>query len=191
MTKEVFSYCRSCRACQLKSKYKPPKAPIVERPMLSEPFECMAVDIVGPYEKAKGGYRYVLTTICMATRWPEAVPLRNIQARTVAEALWQVFSRTSVPELLSSDRGTQFCSNLLDELCELTQIGRIKTTPYHPQTNGCIERMHSTLNSVLSKCREEKKDWAVQISFVLFVLRQMPNADSCMCICSQQIYVYI
>ncbi len=114
----------------------------------------------------------------MATRWPEAIPLRSITAKSVAEGLWQIFSRTSIPEVILSDQGSQFCSKLMKELCERIQVQKVRTSPYHPQSNGCVERMHSTLKSVLSKCIDAKRDWAAQIPFVLFILRQMPNSDS-------------
>ncbi len=66
VVKDCINYCKSCTKCQRTSKYMPPKAPIVERPVLSEPFESMAVDLVGPLPKGKGGARFILTTICLA-----------------------------------------------------------------------------------------------------------------------------
>ncbi len=54
---------RGCGVCQRKSKYKPKRAPVVERPVLSEPFEDVAVDIVGPLAKGKGGCRFLLTYV--------------------------------------------------------------------------------------------------------------------------------
>ncbi len=76
----------------------------------------------------------------------------------MAEGLWQIFSRTGIPKTILSDQGTQIFSQLLRELCQLTGIEQFRTSPYHPQCNGIIERMHSTFNP-----------------FVLFVLRQMPG----------------
>ncbi len=177
MSKDVFAHCRGCEQCQMKSRYVPRKAPTVDRPLLTEPFESVAFDLVGPLPKGKGGCMYLLTYVCMATRWPEAIPLRAITARSVAEGLWNIFARTSIPEIILTDQGSQFCSRLVKELCELVQIQKVRTSPYHPQTNGCIERMHSTFKSVLGKCIEEKKDWVAQVPFVLFVLRQMPHSD--------------
>ena len=58
---------------------------MVERTIITEPFEQVAFDIVGPFPKAKGGYRHVLTSICMGSKWPEAIPLKLITAKAVAE----------------------------------------------------------------------------------------------------------
>ncbi len=178
MVKEVEEHCRGCRVCQLKSKARPSKAPAVERPVLTEPFESVAVDLVGPLPKGKGGCRFLLTYVCMATRWPEAIPLRSITARSVAEGLWSIFSRTAIPEQLLSDQGAQFCGRVVRQLCELLGVEKLRTSPYHPQTNGMVERMHGTLKGVLGRCIDDGVDWVGQVPLALYVLRQMPHADS-------------
>ncbi len=178
MVREIVKYCRSCEKCQVRSKYKPRRAPAVEQPVLAEPFENVAIDLVGPLPKGKGGCRYILTYICLATRWPEAVPLRSITAKSVVEGLWSIFSRTSVPEVVLSDQGSQFCGRVMGQLCSWLGVEKVKTSPYHPESNGCVERMHGTMKSVLGKCLDEGLDWVEQLNFVMFVLRQMPHRDS-------------
>ncbi len=61
MVTEIEEHCRSCDTCQRKSKHKPRKVPAVDRPVLTEPFESVAVDLVGPLPKGKGGCRFLLT----------------------------------------------------------------------------------------------------------------------------------
>ncbi len=122
--------------------------------------------------------RAPLTCVCLATRWPEAVPLRSITAKAVAEGLWLIFSRTSVPEKMLSDQGGQFCGKVVSELSRMLGIERVRTSPYHPQTNGTVEQFHGTLKSILGKCVDEGKDWVEQLSFALFVMRQMPHAGT-------------
>ncbi len=164
--------------CQRKSKSKPAKVPAVDRPVLTEPFESVAVDLVGPLPKGKGGCRFLLTYICMASRWPEAVALRSITAKSVAEGHWCILSRTAVPEVLLTDQGSQFCGRMVKQLCQLLGIEKIRTLPYHPQFNGIVERMHGTLKSVLGRCVDDKVDWVSQVPLALYVLRQMPHSDS-------------
>ncbi len=178
MVREIEEYCRGCSVCQAKSKARPSKVPAVERPVLTELFESVAVDLVGPLPKGKGGCRFLLTYVCMATRWPEAIPLRSITARSVAEGLWSIFSRTAIPEQLLSDQGSQFCGRVVKHLCRLLGIEKLRTSPYHPQTNGMVERMHGTLKGVLGRCAEEKVDWVGQVPLALYVLKQMPHSDS-------------
>ena len=76
LASEVKAYCDSC---QRGNKAGPRKAPMVECPVISVPFEQVALDIVGPLPVGKGGARFILTAACMATRWPEAVPYQQRQ----------------------------------------------------------------------------------------------------------------
>ena len=84
-----------------------------------------------------------------ATRYPEAVPLRKIDADTVADALCQTFSRFGLPDELLSDRGSNFLSKVLTALLNMLKIAHLKTSPYHPQSNGMLERFHGTLKAML------------------------------------------
>ncbi len=178
MVKEIVDYCKSCRVCQVKSKHRPRRAPAVERPLLAEPFESVAIDLVGPLPKGKGGSRFILTYVCLATKWPEAVPLRSITAKAVMDGLWSIFSRTSIPERILSDQGSQFCGKMMKQLCAWLGIEKVRTSPYHPESNGAVERMHGTMKSVLGKCIDEGLDWVEQLGFVMYVLRQVPHSDS-------------
>ena len=68
-------------------KSNPRKAPMIEREIVSVPFETVAIDLVGPFEKGRVGYRYLLTYVCMASKWPEAIPIKSIKARSVLDGL--------------------------------------------------------------------------------------------------------
>ncbi len=95
------------------------------------------------------------------------MPLRTISAKAVAEGLWSIFARTSIPERILTDTGCQFCSGLVKEVCRLLGLEKVKTTPYHPQTNSAVKRMHGTLNAIWGKCEEAELDWVGQVNFVL------------------------
>ena len=113
---DVIQYIRSCDVCQKCSKVQR-KVPMIERKVMSEPFESMAVDIVGPFPKGKGGCRYLLTCICMASRWPDALPLKSITAKAISVGLIEIFSRTGIPLELLSDQGAQFIGKVVTQLC--------------------------------------------------------------------------
>ena len=136
---DVRKHCTSCESCQKANKSGLRRAPMVERLVITEIFEKISVDIVGPLPKGKGGAEYILTIMCLASRWPEAVPLRTITARAIAEAMLPVFSRIGLPLEMLSDQGSQFTGKLAKEVCKLLQIKQVRTTAYHPQTNGAIE----------------------------------------------------
>ena len=152
------------------------KVPLVSMPIISEPFSRVAIDLVGPLIPSCRGHRYILTVIDCATRFPEAIPLKNIDTTTIAEALVTVFSRVGIPKEMLSDRGTQFKSDLMSEINRLLSIKAIFTSPYHACTNGTIERFHAVLKSMLKKlCMDKPKEWDRYIPSVLFAYREIPN----------------
>ncbi len=68
-------------------------------------------------------------------------------------------------------------SQLMKEVCSLCGIDRVQSTPYHPQTNGALERLHGTLKPILTKARNQGLDWVSFLPMALFALRQVPSAD--------------
>ena len=127
----VTRYVASCDLCQRNvSKGTVAKAPMGKLPLIGTPFSVMCVDIVGPISPPSDGYRYILTTIDMCTRLPEAIPLKDINTSTVAEALLEIFSRVGLPEKVHSDRGSQFTSEMMHEVCRLLDVKQSTTTPY-------------------------------------------------------------
>ena len=152
----------------------PRRVPMVNRPVITERFEKIAVDIVGPLPKEKGSAEYLLTIMCMASRWPEAIPLKRITAKPVADAMLPIFSRIELPLVILSDQGSQFSSKLAKEVCKLLQIDQVCTTAYHLKTNGMIERFHGTLEGILTKAVHKGIDWVDHLRFALFAVRQMP-----------------
>ena len=178
MGKDISLHCKSCQVCQKCSKNGPRKAPLVIQPLYSIPFECCAFDIVGPLPKARGGYEYILTYICLATRWQEAIPLRGVSARQVAGAMVQIWTRTDIPKRVLTDCGPQFVSDLFKRVCKIFNIDKITTTPYHPECNGVLERMHGTLGSILTKARAEGLQWPDVLPMALHALRRMPNRST-------------
>ena len=180
MDADVKRWVRSCDICQKtadKGRVKP--APLNPLPIISEPFQRVAVDIVGPINpRASDGSKYILTLVDFSTRWPEAVPLRNIETTTVAEALWEIFCRIGIPRQVLSDRGTQFTSAMMAELLRLLSIEGLRTTPYHPQCNGLCEKFNGTLKRMLRRmAAEQPKEWPRYISPLLFAYREAPQSS--------------
>ena len=102
----------------------------------------------------------ILTMMDYATRYPEAVPLKDIEAETVAEALVNMFTRVGVPKEILNDQGSQFLSAVMKEMCRLLSLKQLVTTPYHPICNGLIEKFNDTLKNMLRHmCAEKPKDW--------------------------------
>ncbi len=109
------------------------------------------MDVVGPLERSKTGNRYLLVITDYATRYPEVFPLKIVRARNVAICLVQLFSRVGFPRTIVTDQGSNFMSKLLKQVYQLLGIKGLRTTPYHPQTDGLVERFNQTLKQMLRK----------------------------------------
>ena len=173
---DVAEFCRSCESCQKCPHRKVPKAQLIPLPIISEPFQRIALDIVGPLPRSRSGNRYVLVICDYATRFPEAVPLRSIEAEKIAEELIRLFARVGIPNEILTDQGSNFTSQLLSELYRLLHVHPIRTSPYHPQTDGLVERFNQTLKLMLRKTAgEEGKDWDKLLPYLLFAYREVPQ----------------
>ncbi len=114
-----------------------------------------------------------------ATRYPEAVPLRTISAKSVAKALFRIISRVGIPKEILTDQGTAFMSRTLSKLYELLGIKSILTNVYHPQMDGLVERFNRTLKSMVRKfVKENAKNWDKWLEPLLFAVREVPQAST-------------
>ncbi|KAL7289575.1 hypothetical protein TKK_0016543 [Trichogramma kaykai] len=96
------------------------------------------------------GYIYALTMIDRYSRWPEATLLKDMHASTVAGAFVETWvTRFGAPEIITSDQGSQFESELFTELCKILGIVRVRITPYNPRSNGMIEHWHRDFKTAL------------------------------------------
>ncbi len=103
---DVAQYCRSCHVCQIigKPNQSIPVAPLHPIPAIGEPFEQILIDCVGPLPRTKSGNQYLLTIMCAATRFPEAVPLRKVTAPAISRALVRFFTVFGLPRVIVGSR---------------------------------------------------------------------------------------
>ncbi|KAL5516832.1 hypothetical protein EMCRGX_G002255 [Ephydatia muelleri] len=177
--RDVAEWCKCCAICQKCSKGRKGYAPLMPLPIIEEPFGRIAMDIVGPLPRSRSGNKYVLVVCDYATRYPEAVALKSIDAEHVAEELIPLFARVGVPREILTDQGSNFTSRLLEELYRLLHVRPIRTSPYHPQTDGLVERFNGTLKAMLRKvATAEGQDWDKWLPYVLFAYREVPQAST-------------
>ena len=177
--KDINDYCRQCPECQLTAKKGNCRAPMVPLPSIEEPFSRIAMDIVGPLPKSKRGHKYILVVCDYATRYPEAIPLKKFTTPAIAEELLELFARHGIPKEILMDQGTNFTSQLLLELYLMLGVKAIRTTPYHLQTGGLVERFNQTLKQMLRKTiDEEGREWDKLLPYVLFAYREVPQSST-------------
>ena len=143
--------------------------------LATAPFEVVSIDIVGAsaYKKTSAGNTCILTIICHFTSWPEAIPLPDSQAATIADALWRtLICRHGVPRVIVSDQGRNLTGHVLSNLHKRLGTKAVMTTPYHPQSNGKVERFHRTLNNSLATLvNKSHSNWDKHVDSVLFAYR--------------------
>ena len=175
--KDVRVHVKTCDTCQRVKKKNPKKAPMIAREIVTVPFERVSIDIVGPLPKSKGGFQYLFTYIDNARRRPEAEPLRSITTKSVMKALQTICLRNGFPRIVMSDNGTQFCSNEFKKFCQQHNIKSIKSSPYRPQFNGLVERMHATLTSMIQKLSKTRQGFWHEITrLALYFMRMTPSS---------------
>lgn len=172
--KDILAWSRSCLPCQ-RAKIQRHTHTIPNKIGIPEQrFEHVHLDlIVLPVCQE---YRYCLTMIDRFTRWPEAVPLKDMTTEAVATAFYvHWIARFGTPQTITTDQGTQFESSLFNALAKLIGAKRIHTTPYHPASNGIIERWHRTLKASLM-CQDQTP-WVDLLPTVLLGLRTCYKED--------------
>jgi len=178
--KEVEEWVRTCEACQAKKDPRIPKAGQLEPIPVSQVFERMGMDLVGPLPKTAKGNKYLLVMVDYLSKWAEAFPLPKDNAEAVAEKfVEEVICRFGAPKILLTDRGKQFTGKLMTEVNRLLGIRKDTTTAYHPQTDGLVERFNHTLIDMIAKfVAGHQKDWDIYIPYVLFAYRTSPQGST-------------
>ena len=177
---DVKRFCNECHECQKTSARRPLRAPLVPLPIIDEPFHRIGMDLVGPLPCTAAGNKFILVICDYATRYPEAIALPDITAETVAEHLITLFTRVGIlaAEILT-DQGANFMSALLKALYKRLNIKSIRTSPYHPQSDGLVERFNQTLKAMLRKfVSENNHNWDKDLPYLLFAYREVPQAST-------------
>ena len=139
-------------------------------------FSHVHIDLVG-LSPVNQGFTYLLTCIDRFTRWPEAIPLNDISAESVAQALTSGWiSCYGVPTTITTDCGGQFESHLFQELSWILGIKCTGTTSYHPASNVMIERFHCQLKTALPAYPDQQR-WSEYVPVVLLGCRAAIKED--------------
>ena len=111
--------------------------------------------------------------MCTSTRFPEAIPLKSITAPKIVKALTKFFTYFGLPKSIQSDQGSNFMSGLFQQVMHTLGIDQFKSSAYHPESQGALERFHQTLKTMMKAyCLENQKDWDEGIHFLLFAVRE-------------------
>jgi len=180
MYNEIKQYVTSCLECQLNKtdKHSRHKAPLKPLPC-DGIFKRIHVDLFGPLPEVNG-FKYVLLVVDAFSKWPEAIPVRSLQGKEIAKILYRdIICRWGAPYSLLSDRGTNFLSKIVTEVCKLFKIAKYKTTSWHPQCNATAEKRMSVLAQTLRMfTNKHQTNWPDLLPSVMAAWRATPSVNS-------------
>lgn len=176
MKKDIEGMVHACPSCRRR------KGDGTKALEPSEPFELVSIDIVNPGQTTRSGHKYILTVV-------EAFPLFTKTTNEVAQHFVKnVVLRYEVPKQLLTDQGTEFMSHVLTDICRALNVKKLRTSPYHPECNGVVERFHGTLNKIIGHfVRPSSTDWDRWLPYALAAYGQSstwrqgsPRSTCCM-----------
>jgi len=176
MAGDVETYCRQCTRCQQCKAPAPIRAPLTSVP-IGKPWQMIAVDIL-EVPVSRHNNRYLLVIQDYFTKWAEAIPLRDQTALSITTALVNLFSRFGIPDIVHSDQGRNFESTLLKQTLEAFGTTKTRTTAYHPQGDGMVERFNRSLLQLLRTYVEEESDWERFLPLVLHAYRTSVHSST-------------
>lgn len=171
MNSDIRKFIDSCGVCERTKVHKYTHTPLQITSVANAPFEKIYVDFVGEIRpNSEQNHKYLLTISCDLSKYLLAVPTFDSTAITAARAIVENVCLTfNIPRIIISDNGPAFIAETFKQMAKLLNITHIKTTPYHPQSNGGIERYHRTLGDYVRAYTEENREtWHRYIPFFLF-----------------------
>jgi hypothetical protein len=178
MRQDIESWVRRCPRCQIHGRNNhQPQAPAVMTG-IPDRFQRWGIDAVGPLPATDRGNRYILHAKEYATKWDVAVAVTNIDSITVANFIYEhIFLPFGPPAEIISDRGSQFCAQVLETYLRRQGTAHWKTSAYHPRSNGVVENGHWIITKTLAKaCMGAVHRWDDFLPEALFHLRRRRNA---------------
>lgn len=172
MYKKISTHVEKCITCQMRSDKKT-KPPLQETDIPPYPFAKIGLDMSGPYPTTLAGNKYIVSFVDLYSSWPEAWPVKDKTADTIANLIIEeIIPRHGCPLEIVSDNGTENINRKVKETLEALNIHHVKTSYYSPQSNSRVERFHRTLHDVMSKkIEEDVNTWDLYLNQTLAAIR--------------------
>ena len=174
---QVIRYTRrihvnNCLVCARRKAARGSKAPLQPIPIAEYIWQRVAMDIMGPVPQSYKGNEYILVIMEYTTRYVIALPLKETSSNTVMRKfIKHIVNREGIPSEILTDRGSNFLSHSMDELCQQLGIKQLRTIAYHPQTDGAVERFNRTLGDMLTAHVANEPDTPAQDKRILLLKR--------------------
>ncbi|KII68202.1 Transposon Tf2-9 polyprotein [Thelohanellus kitauei] len=180
MKTDVSTWISECQSCQLnKHRNRKPKSNLI--PINTSPdVQFWEVDFMGPLPRTINDNQYIIVFINTFTKWVEALAVPDQSSSTAVKAMLEcVVYRFGIPDRIHSDQGRHFEGDLFKGICKTMGIKKSRTTPYHPASNGNVERENRKIKEMLRHhVNSNQNDWDRHLSMVLFAIRSAQNAST-------------
>uniref|UniRef100_A0A2H1WJL1 RNA-directed DNA polymerase n=1 Tax=Spodoptera frugiperda TaxID=7108 RepID=A0A2H1WJL1_SPOFR len=180
LEKDDAQFVQRCDKCQRNKHSLPIKEPMVIKSTANYAFEKIYLDIVGPLNRDNNNYSYILTLQCELSKFVEAYPLTSKSTVEVAECFVNnLILRYGIPRAIATDRGTEFMSRTMNEVCKLLHINKINSTAYHHQSLGALENSHKHLVSFLRiQCDNHPEMWSKWLPYWCFSFNTSVHSET-------------
>ena len=173
---DIIEYIKKCHTCQtqkLNRIKRRSEAIITDTPVT--PNDKIAMDIFGPLPVTSQGNEYILSIQDMLTKYLVLIPLRDILSETIIEHLFDYFIYIfGSPKHILTDQGQNLVSELMQNFESLFRIQHVKTTAFHPQSNGALERTHSTIKDLIRTAMSDlHTEWDKTLKFICMAYNTM------------------
>ena len=176
MAQDVDKHCRECTQCQQAKLSLPQRASITNIP-IGRPWQMIAVDIL-EVPVSLHNNRYLLVVQDYFTKWAAAIPMKDQTVEHITTELVNFFSLFGMPEIVHSDQGRNFESTILRQTLQAFDTDKTRTTAYHPQCDGMVERFNRSLLQLLRTYVDKQWDWERHLPLVLYAYRSAVHSST-------------
>ena len=180
MYTDVKNWVKTCAICQSHNNPKGKPAGMLQPILVSQPFERIGIDYVGPLTETADGNFYMCVITEYATKWVEAFPTKDMRAKMAVRLLMdEIICRYGMPEIVTSDRGKAFIEGVFAHIHHALGIQQRPSSAYHPQTDGLTERANQTIKRILKKyIGEQQRDWDKYLRYAVFAYNTSEHAST-------------
>lgn len=180
MDKDVAEFVKKCDKCQKQKHSLPTKQPMTITTTAESAFDKVFIDLVGPLEKDYYNKSYILTLQCELSKYVEAFALESKSTDSVARSLVENFIlRYGIPREIASDRGAEFVSSVMSQVCKLLNIQQTFSSAYHHESIGSLENSHKSLNAFLRiQCDNNPRYWSTWLPYWCFSYNTSTHSET-------------
>jgi transposase InsO family protein len=171
---------RTCEGCQFYARKTNLPAHALQTIPVTWPFTVWGLDIVGPLQKAPGGYTHLLVAIDKFSKWVEVRPIMNLKVEQAVMFFIDIIYRFGVPNSIITDNGSQFTGRKFLEFCDKFHIRVDWAAVAHPQTNSQVERANGMILQglkprIFDRLNKSGRKWLQELPAVVWSLRTTPS----------------